>query len=352
MAAQPQTAEDIFFTALDLPSELRLAYVDSVCRESDDLHTEVIALLADHQRMGDFLEASPILPHTGPGTLSPVTLSTIASATALMSSTGWKLGRYTIVAPLGVGGAGAVYRARDERLEREVAIKVLFPDSLLDERSRARFRKESLALARLHHPNIAAVHDVGDENGVDYIVMECVSGENLAAKLQAGPLAISEALTIARQVAGALEEAHHHGVIHRDLKPANIMITSKGIAKVLDFGIARLSDHDAAANPATCIGTPSYMSPEQAQGRTIDARTDLWSLGVVLYQSLTGCTPFRGESMFTTMQAILEAAPAPMATIRPEVPPAIQEIVTRLLQKDAATRFQTAQEVVQALTGA
>jgi eukaryotic-like serine/threonine-protein kinase len=351
MANRVQTAEDIFATAIDLPIELRLAYVESVCRGSEELHGEVIALLADHQRLGDFLEKPPIAAIGGVGNVN--LNSTISSGPP---SAGRRLGRYTILGPIGVGGMGAVYRARDERLEREVAIKTLFPELLLDEHSRGRFRKEALALARLNHANIAAVHDVGEEDGVDYIVMEFITGETLAARLKRGPLAIAEAMSMVRQVAQALEEAHEFGVIHRDLKPGNIMITLKGTVKVLDFGIAKFVGLDVAdprtADAATCIGTPFYMSPERIQGKTVDVRTDLWSLGVVLYESLTGCRPFCGDSLFATMQAIVDTPPIPVVELRPEAPASVQGIVTRLLRKDVDLRFQSAEEVMRETSAA
>ncbi len=188
-----QSAEDIFAIALDMPIELRLAYVDAICRHDDHLHEEVVALLADHHRLGDFLETPPIPLNGG--------FATLTDASSSVLSAGGKLGRYTILALLGVGGMGAVYSARDERLEREVAIKILFPDFLLDQRVRTRFRQESLALARLSHPNIAAVYDVGEHDGVDYLVMECVTGQTLAATLKSGPMPIPGALAIANQIA-------------------------------------------------------------------------------------------------------------------------------------------------------
>jgi serine/threonine protein kinase len=352
MANQGQAAEEIFGTAIDLPIELRLAYVESVCRGSEDLHGEVIALLADHQRLGDFLEESPITPIGGAGN---VNLNAAVSSGGPPSA-GRKLGRYTILGPIGVGGMGAVYRARDERLEREVAIKTLFPELLLDEHSRSRFRKEALALARLNHANIAAVHDVGEEDGVDYIVMEFITGETLAARLKRGPLAIVEAMSMVRQVAQALEEAHEYGVIHRDLKPGNIMITPKGAVKVLDFGIAKFVGLDVAdartVDAATCIGTPYYMSPERIEGKKVDVRSDLWSLGVILYESLTGHRPFCADSLFATMRAIVETPPIPVAELRPEAPASVQGIVTRLLLKDLDLRFQSAEELMRETSAA
>ena len=267
-------------------------------------------------------------------------------------ATGTKLGRYSIIEALGAGGMGFVFRARDERLERIVAIKILAPGLLRGEDARRRFHKEALALAKLSNVHIAAVYDVGEQDGVDYIVMECVPGESLATKLRSGPLTVKEATQITFQIAEALEEAHEQGVIHRDLKPANVMITPKGQVKVLDFGLAKL--RETKVTDATLsimetqgiLGTPLYMSPEQAHGRTVDTRTDLWSLGVVYYEMLTGCTPFHADGIVAVLRAITEEAPTPMRQIRFDAPPLADQIVARALEKDPAVRYQSALEVI------
>jgi serine/threonine protein kinase/formylglycine-generating enzyme required for sulfatase activity/dienelactone hydrolase len=268
---------------------------------------------------------------------------------------GASLGRYAILGSLGAGGMGVVYRARDQRLERDVAIKILAPGVLTDEDARRRFRTEALALARLSHPHIATVYDVGVQDGVDYIVMECVAGESLAARLKAGPMTVKEATQIALQIGEALEEAHDQGIVHRDLKPANVMVTARGQVKVLDFGIAKLlssTEVDATQTEGETrgiLGTPRYMSPEQIEARTVDARTDLWSLGVLYYEALTGQAPFRDETGLGLMWAIVETTPVAPRQLRPEIPEQAEEIVSRAMEKQPARRYQSSAEMVQAL---
>jgi len=262
------------------------------------------------------------------------------------------LGPYRIVELLGAGGMGMVYRAHDERLQRDVAIKVLPPGLLTNEEARRRFRREALALAQLNHPHIASIYDVGEQDGADYLVMECVAGESLATRLQAGPLPLESALSLTSDIAGALTEAHERGIVHRDLKPANIIITARGHAKVLDFGLVKLlgsSDSTGQSQTASglrgAMGTPLYMSPEQAFGEAVDQRTDLWSLGVVLYESLSGATPFRGPSAMALLRSITQDAPIPLREARADLPVSVQRIVTRALTKDPATRYQSATDM-------
>jgi serine/threonine protein kinase/dienelactone hydrolase len=265
---------------------------------------------------------------------------------------GTHLGPYTILALLGQGGMGEVYRARDERLQRDVAVKVLPHGAFSDEAARNRFRKEALALARLSHPNIAAVFDVGEQDGADYLVMECVPGQSLSEKLNSGQLPTREVVSLAVQVAAALEEAHEQGVIHRDLKPSNIMVTPKGHVKVLDFGLAKLLE--PAGTPEVTVsfaetrgpvGTILYMSPEQAEGKEVDSRTDLWSLGVVLYESLAGKQPFQGANAVAILRAITAEKPKSVRQIRPDTPQEMDRIVGHALEKDSSKRYQSASEM-------
>lgn len=269
-----------------------------------------------------------------------------------------QLGPYAIQERLGGGGMGEVYRARDSRLQRDVAIKILRSGLLVDEDARHRFRNEALALARLNHPNIAVVYDVGEHEGTDYLVMEYVSGPSLAWKLDSGPLSLAEALALGVEIADALEEAHAQGVVHRDLKPGNVALTAKGHAKVLDFGLAKLleparettlSELGQTRGP---IGTLLYMSPEQAEGLPIDARTDLWSLGAILYESLAGNPPFDGNSTVAVLHAVTSEKVKNVRELRPDASAQTERIVIRALEKDRSRRYQTASEMKNDLTAA
>ena len=343
MDAPEQSASDLFGKLLDLPPEQWSGFLDKACVGTAALRSQVEALLQDYQRLGSFL-AQPVLnPEHMPS------LSETVAAGAPLSDTR-KLGRYSLLAPLGAGGMGVVYRAHDDKLERTVAIKTLTPGLFTGDEARHRFHKEALALAKLSHAHIAAVYDVGEHEGHDYIVMECVPGESLAAKLKAGPLSIRDATTLLLHIAEALEEAHEQGVVHRDLKPANVMITPRGQAKVLDFGLAKLLSNETAGQSIMdtrgILGTPSYMSPEQAQGKPLDARTDLWSLGVIYYELLAGQPPFKADSLVAVLRAIIDEAPTPLAQLCPETPQLAQQIVIRALEKDPTRRYQSASEMV------
>lgn len=342
MSKQEQSAEHIFGAALDLPPEQRSAYLMEACRSSPELRTLVERLLVDYSRMGGFLEV--------PALSNGDTTVTSTSSTAIGGlPSGFVLGRYTIFEPLGSGGMGTVYCAHDQKLERKVAIKILSPGVLGNEEARRRFRREALALARLGDSHIAAIYDVCEEDGVDFIVMECVPGQTLAAALRSGPLPVRDATSIALQVAEAVEEAHANGVVHRDLKPANVMITPRGQVKVLDFGIAKLlaplPDATLSTEAGFLAGTPLYMSPEQAEGRTVDARTDLWSLGVLYAEALTGKNPFQASGTIAILNRIVNDAPTSVHDLRPDAGAEAEQIVSRALQKNPADRYQSAAEM-------
>jgi tRNA A-37 threonylcarbamoyl transferase component Bud32/tetratricopeptide (TPR) repeat protein len=273
---------------------------------------------------------------------------------------GTKLGRYEIRSQLGAGGMGEVYLAEDTLLDRKVAIKLLPPQSTADERARKRLIREARAAAKLDHPNICTIHEVGEEDGRSFIVMQYVEGETLAHRIARKPFQISEALDIAVQVADALAEAHSRGIIHRDIKPQNIMITPRGQAKMMDFGLARVvQEHDALASeaetqglltkPGMIVGTVAYMSPEQTRGEMLDARSDIFSFGVVLYEAATGQRPFGGSSVLSIMHEIAAVDPLPPSAIRRELPPEFDAIIQRALAKDKHRRCSSASELADAL---
>ena len=258
-------------------------------------------------------------------------------------SPGTRLGPYEVLAAIASGGMGCVYRARDPRLARDVAIKVT------SERFTHQFPIEAQAIAALNHPNICTVYDVGP----DYLVMELVEGDTLATRLVAGALRLAEALAIARQIAAALDEAHRKGILHCDLKPSNIMLspcrcpaTGARLVKVLDFGLARASSEETTEIvPVTVLGTCAYMSPEQAEGRPLDARSDVFSFGAMLYEMFSGRRPFAGQSSRDVMVAVVCAEPSRLCTL----PPGLDRTIRRCLEKDPARRFQTMSEVSAAL---
>jgi serine/threonine protein kinase/Tfp pilus assembly protein PilF len=268
---------------------------------------------------------------------------------------GQTLGHYRITARLGGGGMGEVYRAEDTRLGRDVAIKVLPLAAQDDPERRSRFMTEARAASALRSPHIATIYDIGEEDGVVYLAMEYVDGETLSARVARGPLVPAEGLDIASQVADALTEAHERGIVHRDIKSANVMITSRGVAKVLDFGLAKFVSADAHLGltatgtfektmAGMVLGTVYYMSPEQALGRPVDSRSDLFSLGVVLYEMLTGRLPFDGQSFSEIVDAIINQPPTAAARFNYALTPDIEAMLRKALEKNAAYRYQSARD--------
>ena len=265
---------------------------------------------------------------------------------------GKTISHYRITSKLGAGGMGEVYRAHDERLERDVALKVLPAHTLADEVARKRFRKEALALSKLNHPNIATIYDFDTQDGVDFLVMEYVEGTTLSEKLSGHSLPEKEVAKIGGQVADALEEAHERGVVHRDLKPGNVMVTPKGHAKVLDFGLAKLvrpvsetEVTESLTEGPKVAGTLPYMAPEQLQGEEVDARTDIHALGLLLYEMSTGRRAFREELATRLTDAILHRAPVTPRAINARVSPELERIILKCLEKDPENRYQSAKEI-------
>jgi serine/threonine protein kinase/Tfp pilus assembly protein PilF len=269
-------------------------------------------------------------------------------------TSGTKLGRYEIRSKIGEGGMGEVYLAEDTKLHRRVAIKFLPADSSTDEQANKRLLREAQAAAKLDHPNICAVHEVAEEDDRSFIVMAYVEGETLDVRMKRKPLELAESLAIATQVADALAEAHAHGIIHRDIKPSNIIITTRGQAKVMDFGLAKLVLQSAESEaetqsllttPGTIIGTMPYMSPEQVRGEKLDERSDIFSFGAVLYEMLTGRRPFAAKGGVATISAILSVDPPSLKDACPEASDEFERIVTKCLEKDRQRRYQSIREV-------
>ncbi|MDQ3755199.1 MAG: serine/threonine protein kinase, partial [Acidobacteriota bacterium] len=268
---------------------------------------------------------------------------------------GRALGHYQILARLGAGGMGEVYLARDERLGRQIALKLLPSQFTKDQERLRRFQQEARAASALNHPNILTIHEIGEADGHHFLATELIEGETLRAQLKRAPMKIGEALDVAAQCASALAAAHAAGIVHRDIKPENIMVRRDGYVKVLDFGLAKLTERpDVDSEDSTLVntgagvvmGTPAYMSPEQARGQKVDACTDLWSLGVVLYEMVGGRVPFTGETASDVISLILRDEPLPLTRIAPEVPTELEWIVKKALRKDPEERYQTAKELL------
>ena len=257
---------------------------------------------------------------------------------------GKTISHYRILDKLGEGGMGVVYKAEDLRLRRTVALKFISPQAMGGGAERARFVHEAQAAAVLAHPNICVVFEIDEADRQSFIAMECVEGESLKDKIDAGPLKLAEALDIACQMAAGLRAAHEKGIVHRDIKPANIMLTGDGLVKILDFGLARSAEQTRITRTGTTMGTVTYMSPEQARGEMVDQRTDIWSLGVVLYEMLSGCLPFRGDHEQATLYLILNEEPGALGDRRAELPGEFERITGKALAKNPQQRYQQMRE--------
>jgi serine/threonine protein kinase len=288
--------------------------------------------------------ASPLKP---PGDVSVT--KTIKTASKGISKGATIAGKYQILQKLGEGGMGIVYKAKDSRLDRTVALKFLSSDLIKDKEAKHRFIQEAKAAAALEHPNICTVYEVDESDGQTFIAMSYIEGQSLKHKLSEGPLDVDEAKAIAIQVAEGLKEAHEKGIVHRDIKPANIMLTKKSLAKITDFGLAKLSWGVDLTKTSTIMGTIAYMSPEQARGEEVDHRTDIWSLGTMMYEMLAGERPFQKSQQQALIYAILNDKPTPLSLIRSDIPIHVEQVIDKALAKKASGRYQDIQELIQDL---
>jgi serine/threonine-protein kinase len=346
MEKQPrhERIERLFHEALALDPSERSDFLKRSCGSDPALIAEVQSLLVEHERTGSFI-SSPAYEMQSELLVPPEHLLE-----------GKSLGHYGIQKRIGAGGMGEVYQAHDETLDREVALKVLPTATFRDETARARLIREARSAAALNHPHICTIHEVGEAEGLAYIAMELVHGQSLSARLAKGALPTGEVLRYSVQLADALAHAHERGVVHRDLKSANVIITPEGRAKVLDFGLAKrvtAEELDEATRtqvsltqPGSVVGTLAYMAPEQLRGRTADARSDIWAMGIVVYEMAAGSQPFRGQTGFELSSAILNQSPLPLPAA---VPTELKALIGRCLEKDPARRYQRASEVREAL---
>ena len=340
-----QQLDRMFIDALQLPPEARPPFIERACGEDVALRTEALSLLVADNASGEFL-TKPALER----------LAEVMAGDGWSLSAGDHLGAYTIVRMLGSGGCGEVWRARDDRLNRDVAIKILLPHFSTDTGRVRRFTDEARTAGALNHSNILTVYDVGEHQGTPYLVSECLEGQSLRQRLESGPLALEEVIGIALGTARGLSAAHSRGIVHRDLKPENVFLKADGIPKILDFGLAKLQasiDDEKTAISHTMtgniVGTAGYMAPEQIKDEHVDARADLFALGVMLYEMVGGRHPFKCKSTFETLHSVLTTDPPDVASLNGDVPVALARIVARLLKKDREARFQSAADVAWAL---
>jgi len=351
--------DSLLQSVLERPPEEREAFLRRACAGDEALEREVRSLLASQQEAGSFLESPAIEVAARALGRQQSRNQSSAAQESIDFPIGGTVSHYRIVGKLGGGGMGVVYKAEDIRLQRFVALKFLSDELAGDPEALNRFRREARATSALNHPNICTLHDIGEAEGQPYLVMECLEGETLGERLLRGKLPLPELLDLGMQVADALDAAHSHGIVHRDVKPANVFITKRGQAKVMDFGLAKVNraigDDEETAPMVTelgvAMGTVAYMSPEQARGEPLDARTDLFSFGGMLYEMAAGVRPFRGASTALVFEAILNRDPVAVTELRPELPGKLDEIIRRLLVKDRDTRMQTAAELLAELKG-
>jgi serine/threonine protein kinase/tetratricopeptide (TPR) repeat protein len=343
-----QRITDLFDEAMTRGPKERIAFLEEACEGDRDLRKQVERLVKSHEKSRDFLESAAFA-------VAPELLTDDRAG----ASVGELIGHYRIESLIGIGGMGEVYLARDERLGRKVALKLLPERLTADETQLSRFKTEARAASALNHPNILTVYEIGAEGNRQFIAAEFIEGMTLRASLACGRMNPKAALEIAVQVASALAAAHEAGVVHRDIKPENIMLRPDGYVKVLDFGIAKLTEQRPASDhyevgttavletrPGLVLGTGQYMSPEQARGQKVDARSDIWSLGIVLYEMVRGSPPFRGETPSDCIASILTTEPPPLSSVLVDVPLKLESILQKALRKNSDERYQTIKEML------
>jgi hypothetical protein len=341
---------ELYHAALEVEPEGRASFLHRACGGDEELRREVTSLLASHEQAGDFI-AKPAL-EVAAGLLADYQAGSLA---------GEMLGPYKVLSLLGAGGMGEVYLAEDVRLGRRVALKLLPRYFTGDAERLRRFRQEARAASALNHPNILTIHEVGQAADAHFIVTELIDGETLRARLAGTGMEPAEAIDVATQAASALSAAHEAGIIHRDIKPENIMIRRDGYVKLLDFGLAKLGEKPGEqrptgegarpraateTSPGLVMGTANYMSPEQAQGLKVDERTDIWSLGVVLHEMLTGRVPFEGEAPGYAAASISETGPPPPAEYAADAPVELRRVVRKALRRNREERYQTMRDLL------
>jgi predicted Ser/Thr protein kinase/TolB-like protein len=333
--ARWQQIEALFADAIDRPAAGRAALLESACAGDPALRTSLERLLRAHDRAEGFLRE-----------LDSARAAALIEVSGMQDGEGQIIGRYRVVRQLGRGGMGVVYLAHDERLDRQVALKLLPPYLSADGEAARRLTEEARAASALDHPHIITIYEIGETaDGRLFLAMAYYEGETLRERITRGPLPITEARELATQIAEGLTAAHRKGIVHRDIKPENVLITTEGVAKVVDFGLAKVGA-EALTRPGVAPGTVAYMSPEQTRGAPVDPRADLWSLGVVLYEMLAGVRPFRGEAEAALVHGIRHDEPVALRELRPEVGARLARIVERCMLKDAAARYSNAADLL------